>query len=581
MKKSKFWIGFLVFLLSLYAVNGWADPWNPPEDLSFAPPAFLGESPPQIGVDKEGNAIAVWASQEPLGNVIKASRYDYKKSQWSFPKKIGGDSSEEPRLAVTSDGKAIVVWKKLVDGKKALFFNVFQNGWNSEAPIDIALQFHDDHPSIGVDESGHAMVVWQSQIGENKEREQSLASVIRSATYQFSTSSFGPIVNLSSDYSPIGQFYVGQPEVAVNASGKAVAVWRYQDGGATAKPSRIQCNTYQSGSWGREEDVAASSTVQLILPLAAISPKGDAMAVWLQTGLNDYVVAAATKTKQWGLVTLLSEPSYLAKPLHSDHGPYLAHAAFDHQGNAFVVWTYSDESLDVPYYQVQVKTFQKSSWSKTLTLSNTGIVFSSAKIAVDSMGNAWTVFASQGYSESSQPSNSILASRFIQEMNLWSLPEDLSTEWNNTLPNISTNANGNFYAIWVADKQNIGIIQSAVWNAISPPPPPPPPPPVIMPMPPRNVKGVQTKNDFATFSDRINTITWEAPHGGSAPAYYQIYRDSVKEHKEHLADIPAHEKLIYKDPHRKRGEAYTYYLLTVDGENKKSHAMKITVRPLN
>ena len=164
MKANKLWMGLILILVSMYSSYGWAGPWSPHEELSFAPPTFLGfTTPPQIGVDQKGNAFAVWASQEPMGKVIKASRFDAGTEQWSFPHRIGTHHSEEPRLAVTHDGKAIVVWKKAAEGKGTLFFNAYQNDWGIEQAIDLSGLFNEDHPSVGVDELGHAIVVWQAQ----------------------------------------------------------------------------------------------------------------------------------------------------------------------------------------------------------------------------------------------------------------------------------------------------------------------------------------------------------------------------------------------------------------------------------
>lgn len=562
MRANRWWIDILLFLVCLLPTNGWSENWSAPLQLPSHPQIDVGNATaPEIGVDKQGNSFAVWTGQGPIDNVIIASRYDAKTQQWSEPVQIGEGRSAGPRLAVAQDGNAIIVWTKIVDEKERLFFSTYQNGWTSESIIVSAALSHDSHPSVCVDELGNAIVVWQAQL--NVQEKRSLASVIRSSSYRFSTSSFGSIVDLSTDYSPQGHSYVGQPEVAVNASGKAVAVWRYNDGGATAAPFRIQANTLQSGLWGTQEDVSTSPTAQLILPVVAVSPKGGAMAIWMQTGFNYYVVTAATKVTTWSPQTTLSGLGYVNTPLSADKGPYLAHAAFDHKGNGFAVWSLIDESSNYPY-KVQVCNHLRSGWSKAFTLSESGTVRGSFNVATDALGNGWVVFDSHGDDEDS---SSVFASRFIQGMNAWCVPELISTELNSSLPNISTNGAGNFHAVWISEKLTWGTVHSAKWIVFDP-----------LPLPPRKVKGQQTKNDFATQSERINKITWKAPFGGGVPASYRIYNDPTL--KNLVAEIPAEGILLYEEPYRRRGKEYTYYLVTVDGKKRMSDPVKVVIQSI-
>lgn len=579
MKASKRWMSYFVLLVLFYVPKGWSAEWTSNEQLSFPPSSFADAlMPPEIGVDKKGNAFAVWSSQESMGNAVKASRYDSESRQWSFPKRIGADQSSSPRLAVTPDGKAIVVWKKMLEGSELLFFNVYVNEWGTEQAVDLSDKSPQDHPSVGVDELGHAIVVWQVTIGQPSEG--TLASVIRSATYQFSTSLFTPAVDISTNYSLADHCYVGQPTIAVNASGKAIAIWRYDDSASTAMPYRIQSNTYQSGMWGKEEDVSISPTAQLVVPLVTISSKGDALAVWLQTGLNYYIVTAAKKTNDWSPVTALSDLGYVKSPLQAAQCPLMVHAAFDSKGNCYVAWNYIDESSENARYRIQAKTCQGDEWSKATTLIDSGAIPGSIKIAVDDLGNAWAVFATEEFSEEAQRADRIHVSRFIQGMNIWCVPELLSNESHNYSPNISANLSGNFHAVWVSDIHDFGIIQSAIWRADPPPPPSvvPPPSPAHLPMPPRNVRGWQLKNDFAIHSDRINLLTWEAPNSGTIPVAYRIYRDA--ELQELVVEVTAQARLRCEDPLRKRGKEYTYFLVSVDVEGRKSQPFKIVVKPI-
>lgn len=436
--------------------------WTPPVDVSMPPASFNGESvPPSIGVDSKGNAIAVWVSLEAAGNVIEASRFDVNTQQWSIPQQIGQSNSESPQVAVTLDGKAIAVWRS---GDALIHYNIYQNGWHTERIIDPLGPPDQNHPSVGVDALGHAVVVWQANGGG------SLASVIRSATYNFMSNSITSVVDISTNHAP--NLYVGQPVVAVNASGKAVAIWRYDDQGATSVPFRIQSNTYQSGVWGVQKQVATSSTQHLILPVVAISPSGKAMANWLQTNLNQtrYRVAASLWTNHWTAPLFLSSLGKVTTPLNEEKGAYIEDVAFDGQGNAISVWTLIDETMTPPKSVIQARTFQNSTWGKVTILSDPSNLSALPQIALDDLGDGYAIFIT-GDVITPLPPLVVQVARFVKFSNSWTAPETISTSDFNFLPNIAANAQGNFFAIWVSLEQGVGIVQASRTTILPPSPP--------------------------------------------------------------------------------------------------------------
>ena len=560
--------------MSLSAI-GLAQTWSSHENIS-SPYTFLdGTTSPQLEMDKEGNVFAVWTSLELLGCEIIASRFDIETKKWSVPQKIGFNYSQDPRLAVTQGGKAIVVWKKVSEGKGIIYYNTYQEAWGVEKPIDLSEYFCEDHPGVGVDERGNAIIVWQSQAIEPGSR----GSVIRSTTYNFLTDFLSPIVDLSTNYTACENYYVGQPEIAVNPAGKAVAVWRYDDGGSTESPFRIQSNTYMLGSWGQEEDVSVSSSVQLVLPIIAISQAGESIAIWLQTHLNYYVVTTATKMDKWGSLTALSSTGYLKGGINPEKGPYLARVAIDNQGFAIAGWTLiNEDESNLPLHKVQVRTFQNSKWGCLNTLSDYSTISGLVKIAFDGLGNAWALFVFQGFSfvEDEMPI-SILASKFNKKLNAWSLPLKFSiNDEKNTAPNIAANDRGNFFAVWVANNNNFDVLQSSNFIAEAPVSLPPPPPP-LLPLPPIKLEGHQIRNLFVTQIQIVNIISWEAPQGGAPPTHYLIYRDASL--KEIAGSIPANGRLEFIDRNRKNRKSYAYYIVSIDCENRKSDAIKIIVNP--
>jgi Beta-1,3-glucanase/Bacterial Ig-like domain (group 3) len=85
-------------------------------------------------------------------------------------------------------------------------------------------------------------------------------------------------------------------------------------------------------------------------------------------------------------------------------------------------------------------------------------------------------------------------------------------------------------------------------------------------LPPINLHVIQVKNRFATQSDLINIITWQAPTSGTTPVLYRIYRDPQL--TQLIGTVPAssvcNNMFKFEDHNRKKGRTYTYFIVSVD-----------------
>jgi YVTN family beta-propeller protein len=102
-----------------------------------------------------------------------------------------------------------------------------------------------------------------------------------------------------------------------------------------------------------------------------------------------------------------------------------------------------------------------------------------------------------------------------------------------------------------------------------------PPPPIQLPQPPTNLRGRQITNKFATQSDRINVITWNAPLGGPAPIKYIIYNDSALKHR--LATMSAEQTLKFEAHHRKKNKVYAYFIVSEDASGRRSNPAEVVI----
>jgi hypothetical protein len=76
---------------------------------------------PKVAIDRTGKALAVWLQPEATGSAVNgqltmwSSRYLPANNSWSVAENIevfNGDPSDDPQIAIGSDGRAFAVWKK-------------------------------------------------------------------------------------------------------------------------------------------------------------------------------------------------------------------------------------------------------------------------------------------------------------------------------------------------------------------------------------------------------------------------------------------------------------------------------------
>lgn len=109
----------------------------------------------QIGVDAQGNYIAVWLTHNSQITYAQLP----KNGNWTTPKLIfdAGLGITPPQLAVAESGNAVVVWKSSQGSIQASQFNGTK--W-SASPITISGNTVIESPQVGVDKNGNAMIIW-------------------------------------------------------------------------------------------------------------------------------------------------------------------------------------------------------------------------------------------------------------------------------------------------------------------------------------------------------------------------------------------------------------------------------------
>jgi predicted enzyme related to lactoylglutathione lyase len=277
-------------------------------------------------MDPEGNAVAVWRQSDGTRFNIWSNRYTLG-ANWGTAVLIetedDGDA-EGPQVAMDATGHATAVWHQS-DGMRE---NIWSNRYTASGAWGAAEEIEDNtgnatEPQVAVDPGGNAVVVWQQSDGmrENIWSNRYTPSEGWSTQQPIETNNAGP-----------ARF----PQVAVDASGNAVAVWQQSDG----MRENIWFNSYTpTGGWGVAGLIEADDG-DATAPQVAMDPAGNVVAVWQQSDgsreniwSNRYAVGDS-----WGTVERVD-----SRAQGSARNPQVA---MDARGIAVAVWTQTDGGRD-------------------------------------------------------------------------------------------------------------------------------------------------------------------------------------------------------------------------------------------
>jgi hypothetical protein len=132
----KFWqigLGCIAMFSPFFSIQ--AENWTCAMDLS--PPTTNNEDTIIVKADNNGNAFAVWVEGNNVTNVVRAARFDSGIKQWFIFSPLSTTNVEELQLAVTADGKAIAVWRRVDSDYTKIEYSTYQNGaWSASAKVD-------------------------------------------------------------------------------------------------------------------------------------------------------------------------------------------------------------------------------------------------------------------------------------------------------------------------------------------------------------------------------------------------------------------------------------------------------------
>ena len=274
---------------------------------------------PQIAVDSSGNALAVWTQSDGARFNILANRFDG--NSWGSAVLIETDnagSAYQPQIAVDSSGNALAVWTQYDGTRDSIWANRFDgSSWGSAALIETDNTGSTYQPQIAVDSNGNALAVWAQSGGTR----------VNIRANRFNGSNWGNAVLIETN----NDGDADSPQIAIDSSGNAVAVWRQSDGAR----DNIWANRFDGSSWGSAALIETDNTGSTYQPQIAVDSNGNALAVWAQSGGTRVNIRANRfNGSNWGNAVLIET--------NNDGDADSPQIAIDSSGNALVVWRQYD-----------------------------------------------------------------------------------------------------------------------------------------------------------------------------------------------------------------------------------------------
>ncbi len=399
---------------------------------------------PDIAVDSQGNAFVVWEQNDGSQSSIFANRFDVANGWDDNPTLLehnNSGSANEAKVAADSEGNAYAVWVQKNSGNRHHIYGnkytAISNGWdNNRTAVDTNSSHEAYMPGIGtsLNDNNHSVfVAWH--------RDDNSVWVQRNdeAAVQIETNSSLQVWRT--------------PQVAVDALGNAFVVWTQEN---VSGVRHIFASRYDvhDGNWTAVIPVDEGAG-EAVRPQIAIDSGNNPIIVWSQydsaTGHYNIYAKRCTDESTCTLVQL---------DHHDTSDADYPRIATDTAGNAFVVW-WDDNGTRASIYANHYTA--GSGWDTAATLlEHDDYDVTSPDIATDARGNAYVVW---GQDNQASAGWYVDVNRFSADTGTWEGREQITTIGTGVAePKIAVDSDGNAFTVWSqSDGAYDSIYSSRYW----------------------------------------------------------------------------------------------------------------------
>jgi hypothetical protein len=373
-------------------------------------------NPPQVTMDGNGNAIAVW-SQAYNGTPEKIHSNIYTAGLgWSqlatnvesINYRGSTDYSGDPQIATDGNGNAMMVWDRNTGSRSATTIRAKLYtagvGWIGTS-LATAIQTHNrpgKEPQIAMNSSSNAMAVYITA-DFNASNGNAIEASVHAVPY---TTGVGwGADTLISAFQGTMQNQSRSAQIAIDNSGNAIAVWKQQ--ATNASHFIVYANRYTAGTgWGTAIPIEPDTAVNSDSPRIAMDSSGNAVVVWRQVVSNtnytsdtfNYATRANRYTIGAGWGTAESIEIDLAGSTNLVENSGIPDIAMDNSGTALVLWAHEsgDHAPLTNSNFIYARSYTASGWGAVQVLETDNASPNSIpKVAMDGSGNAvarWTKY---------------------------------------------------------------------------------------------------------------------------------------------------------------------------------------------
>jgi hypothetical protein len=327
-----------------------------------------------------GDVIAIWG-QGTSPTSLWSNRYSASTASWGTPALLETDDTRAAyfgEMAVAPNGNAVVVWRQADNTNSgSIYANRYSSAtqsWSGATAIEIDPQTVMPAVHVAMDVNGNAAAVWTRDVGAQRE--------IRVNRYAAASNSWGGAATIATFPQGAG----GNPRIALDASGNAMAVWEEYPGSSAPLNIVARRSNLAADPWAAPQALE-SNDLRNSGPLLTLDAQGNALVIWTELdiyyGLRSARYDAATAS--WSAMTPVGSSSTA--------NAERASLIMGTNGHALALWQESDGARINNW----ANRYRAGIGWDTATLIDTpqGSHSEAPGAAIDVNGNIWAMWAKQ------------------------------------------------------------------------------------------------------------------------------------------------------------------------------------------